>query len=70
MWKKKQQYTVIQIRISTSREIKKKKDSTNDEDDYEDGVETVTPAGADFLVCYGTAEGRLNDYCVCDKTNK
>ena len=47
-----------------------KKDSTNDEDDYEDGVETVTPAGADFLVCYGTAEGWLNDYFVCDKTNK
>ena len=28
------------------------------EDDYEDGVKTVTPAGADFLVCYATAEGR------------
>ena len=47
-----------------------KNNSINDEDDHEDGAATVTPAGADFLVCYGTAEGRLNDYCVCDKTKK
>ena len=54
----------------TLREDQDKNDSTNNEDDYEDGVATVTPAGADFLVCYGTAEGRLNNYCVCNKTKK
>ena len=45
-----------------------KNNSINDENDHEDGVATVTPAGADFLVCYGTAEGRLNNNHVCDKT--
>ena len=38
---------------------------TNDENeftDYENGVKAVTPAGADFLVCYSTAEGRRDYY--------
>ena len=48
---------------------KDKIDFSTDEDefvDYEDGVKTVTPAGADFLVCYSTAEGRVDEYWACD----